>query len=330
MELPDVLDYHQSLSARLGAQLVYPRLVRAFDSLFEGTITVVEQSPSGRPPPTWMEVAAFAKANPELFPLVKDPDGTRCCRFTVGAFRCSINEHDWRLIISGAVDRFAPPQETPEDEAVELATVEILEDRLHSLIRDADAVAEKARKLRYKLGGRKAGIRSREQAAGHAGLSTAMHHHHPGYDLREDLINQFTTLPRRADFAAPASQSPGASDTHQFRGQIVNEIMSSQLETLSKGTFIIPECDLCRRRDRSCVKEATACQSCAEMHVKCTWNHLTSAEAASLLDNAKDKHIAIANGQPSHDSTSTQMTRRGTPVEPFTSPSNLGMRTSLD
>ncbi|KAJ9160888.1 hypothetical protein NKR19_g2872 [Coniochaeta hoffmannii] len=159
----NVLRHHESLAARLGAQMTSPRLVRALDSLFEGIVTAVDQFPNGGPAPTWTEVIAFAKANPGLFVLSSDGDGTRYCRFTIRHFQCTITENDWRLIMSGAVDRFAPIQGTREDEAAELATVEILEERLQRLILNVDTVAEKARQLKYKLGGRKAGIKSRQQ-----------------------------------------------------------------------------------------------------------------------------------------------------------------------
>lgn len=318
-EFQDVLGHHESLAARLGAQMTSPKLFKALDSLFEGTITAVDQFPNGRPQPSWMEVVAFAKANPDSFVLARDADGTRCCRFTIRHFLCSIGENDWRLVISGAVDRFGfvPTQGTPEDEAAELATVEILEERLQSLILNADKVAEKARQLKYRLGGRKAGIMSRQPDVQQSeGSATPVQSRHPGYNLKEDLLHQFATPARSVMSAVSASQSPRDSETYDdsLSPHLIYELMYSRVESLEKGGPVIPRCDLCRKRKKDCIKNATACEACTRKHAKCTWHNIAAHEAASLLQGVRDTRTT---GVARQELPSASTPGLGTPPAPL-------------
>jgi hypothetical protein len=278
-----------------------PKLVKALESLFEGTINVLVHGPAtARPPPSWMEVVAFAKSNPELFNLTVAPDGRRECRFTLNPFTCTIGENDWRLIISGAVDRFGlvPLHSAPQDEEAELATVEILEERLQSLILNADKVAEKARQLKYRLGGRKAGIKSRQPASQQPeGSQSTPQPRHLGYNLKEDLLNQFVTPARTT---VSGSRSPQLSGSrHDDFPQTVRTndyLMSSHVESVPKGGLMIPCCDLCRRGSRDCVKYATACEACTKKHRRCTWNDITALEAWDMMlgIGGRDKAVATS------------------------------------
>ncbi|KAH8907580.1 hypothetical protein BR93DRAFT_967471 [Coniochaeta sp. PMI_546] len=317
----NVLGHHESLAARLGAQLTSPKLVKALESLFEGAIATVDQFSNGRPQPSWMEVIAFAKANPDIFVLTRAADGTRCCRFTIRHFLCTIGENDWRLIVSGAVDRFGlvPIQGTPEDEAAELATVEILDERLQTLILNADKLAEKARQLKYRLGGRKAGIESRRPSTRHAeGSATITQALHPGYNLKEDLLCQLTTIPQSTLPTLSASQSPQVSENHDDSPSphFVHELMYSRVENLPKGGLVFPRCDLCRKRNKDCIKNATACEACTKKHAKCTWHNLTVDEASGLMDGVNDVRVTGAAGPVSQDSTSGSTHGRGTAATP--------------
>ncbi|KAB5559798.1 hypothetical protein GE09DRAFT_1030448 [Coniochaeta sp. 2T2.1] len=315
-----VLARHESLAARLGAQMTSPKLVKALDSLFEEGIVTVDQSPNHRPSPSWMEVVAFAKANPDMFVLTRAADGVRCCQFTLRDFQCTISENDWRLIISGAVDRFwlPPAQGAPEDEAAELATVEILEDRLQSLIMNADKVAEKARQLNYRLSGRKAGIKSRLLTPNQAeGAGTPTRPLHPGYDLKLDLLAQYTSPTKVTTSSTPATQSPQLGDVSAGppSPHFVHEVMYARVENLSKGDKIFPPCDLCRKRRKTkCVKDATAsasCEDCAKKHAKCTWHFVTEEEAASLAVSIQQGSVAGVGGQ---EAASGPASGQGTPL----------------
>ncbi|KAB5547011.1 hypothetical protein GE09DRAFT_1129503 [Coniochaeta sp. 2T2.1] len=312
-----VLARHESLAARLGAQMTSPKLVKALDSLFEEGIVTVDQSPNHRPPPSWMEVVAFAKANPDMFTLTRAADGVRCCQFTLRDFQCTIGENDWRLIISGAVDRFwlPPAHGAPEDEAAELATVEILEDRLQALIMNADKVAEKARQLNYRLSGRKAGIKSRIQTPNQTeGAGTPTRPLHPSYDLKEDLLNQYSSPTKNTTFGTSATQSPQLGDASDgpLSSHFVHEVMYARVESLPKGDKILPRCDLCRKRRKTkCVKDATAsCEDCAKKHAKCTWHNIAEEEAASLAVSVQQGSVA---GVGEQEAVSGPASGQGTP-----------------
>ncbi|OIW30642.1 hypothetical protein CONLIGDRAFT_630599 [Coniochaeta ligniaria NRRL 30616] len=238
------LGHQESLAARLGAQMASPKFVKALDSLFESTVTTEQSMANDKPPPTWMEVIAFSKAEPSMFKLDRAPDGIGRCRFSLGGSSCIISENDWRLIVSGAVDCFGviPDKGTPQDEAAELATLEIIDERLMILVSEADKLAERGRQVRYQLRKRKAGILSGQPGDNQPGESRTTDLQHPNYDLKDDLLTQFTR-PRRSTMAAvpapqplPAPQSlpaprlpqqsnaPQVSNTHQgllsphFRG----------------------------------------------------------------------------------------------------------------
>ncbi|KAK5656510.1 hypothetical protein OQA88_4487 [Cercophora sp. LCS_1] len=207
-----ILSRHESLAANLGAKLTAPRLLRAMEGLFEGGInatpTVSPQSPfrdrvaSSWQPPSWLEIVGFAKSNPADFTLTTAGDGRRVCRFVMTGSHVEITEDDWRLIMSGTLDRFplAPAQPLDEDETAELATLDILEQRIQVLIKQADEVARKARQLNYHLSGRKAGINSRRANVGFQPVNQAPPVRtgglHLGYDLHADLLQQFLTTPQ--------------------------------------------------------------------------------------------------------------------------------------
>jgi hypothetical protein len=213
-----VLSRHESLAANLGAKLTGPRLVKAMEGLFEGTITTTRRDPYNSDTVTWLDIVQFAKASPNEFTLVTNPDRGRCCSFYLKGNQVEITEDDWRLIMSGTLDRFnlAPPQPLEEDESSELATLEIMEQRLQVLIKKADEVARKARQLNYHLSGRKAAINSRRTARSptthHAGFQPVNHPQSvprsiSTYDLHADLLQQFTSQSQPGSARIPSQNS---------------------------------------------------------------------------------------------------------------------------
>ncbi|KAJ8125083.1 hypothetical protein O1611_g8557 [Lasiodiplodia mahajangana] len=193
---------HESLAFNLGAKLTGTRLLKAMEGAFEGSITTTPLQTQFTPDPvTWLDIVDFAKSHPQEFQLSSTPNGLRYCQFQLKGVQVEISEDDWRLIVSGALDRFrlVPPQPLEEDETAELATVEILEQRLQMLIKKADEVARRARQLNYHLSGRKASIHSRHPSqsgstSGFQPVNTIRQvGANPGYDLHADLLQQFTT-----------------------------------------------------------------------------------------------------------------------------------------
>lgn len=199
-----VLSRHESLAANLGAKLTGPKLVKAMEGLFEGPISV-QQREHNAGSVTWLDVVQFAKASPNEFNLTATDRG-RCCTFPLNGNQVEITEDDWRLIANGTLDRFnlSPTQPLDEDEHLEVATLEILEQRLQVLIKKADEVARKARQLNYHLSGRKAAINSRRTSTQspptrYTGFTPHNHQQQTqlsrsssAYDLKTDLLQQFT------------------------------------------------------------------------------------------------------------------------------------------
>lgn len=195
-----VLNRHESFAFNLGAKLTGSRLLKAMEGAFEGAITTTPpQNQFTADPVTWLDIVEFAKSHPQEFQLSSTQTNLRYCQFSLKGVQVEIGEDDWRLIVSGALDRFrlVPPQPLEEDETAELATVEIIEQRLQVLIKKADEVARKARQLNYHLIGRKASIHSRHpskssSASGFQPVNTIRQvGASPGYDLHADLLQQF-------------------------------------------------------------------------------------------------------------------------------------------
>ncbi|KAK7715386.1 hypothetical protein SLS64_004086 [Diaporthe eres] len=296
-----VLSRHESLAANLGAKLTGPRLVKAMEGLFEGSITATRRDPYNSDTVTWLDIVQFAKASPNEFTLTTNPDRGRYCSFFLKGNQVEITEDDWRLIMSGTLDRFnlAPLQPLEEDENSELATLEIMEQRLQVLIKKADEVARKARQLNYHLSGRKAAINSRRTVRSptthQAGFQPVNHpqavpRSNSTYDLHADLLQQFTSqsqpgsarIPAQNSISLPTTpviqqqrsataQSDDPSDTHR-------SLVTARIEKLAKGDTIHPPCDRCRRLRVQCIKHLTACQGCTKKHAKCGWKTISDDE----------------------------------------------------
>lgn len=213
-EYENVLDRHESLAASLGAKLTGPRLLRGIEKFFDGPIKTTPLQPFSNPI-SWLDVVSFARSNPKDFTLVQKADGTRCCQFVLKGSQVEIMEDDWRLVWSGALDRFPLDHPLEEDETAELATLDILEQRTSILYKKADEVAARARILNHRLGQRKQDIRRRRSTqdtppsryqptnSTGSGSSHRTANFSAGYDLHADLLQQF--------LAASASPPPSRS-----------------------------------------------------------------------------------------------------------------------
>ncbi|KAI0894428.1 hypothetical protein F4806DRAFT_122703 [Annulohypoxylon nitens] len=327
-EYEGVLNRHESLASNLGAKLTGSRLLKAMEGAFEGSITTTPPQTIFSPDPvTWLDIVEFAKAKPGEFVLTPSPNGTRCCQFPLKGVQVEIGEDDWRLIVSGALDRFrlVPPQPLEEDETAELATLEIVEQRLQVLIKKADEVARRARQLNYHLIGRKASIHTRRasQSAPGPGFQAVNQSMgsgaSPGYDLHADLLQQFqapsqssshrissaSSIPPTPNAIGTSTSTPRASMQQQAllgsnrpspgysAEPAVRDIeeenralVTAKIEKLARGDFINPPCDRCRRLKTQCIKHLTACQGCTKKHARCVWKGLTEEEVAWLKGEA--------------------------------------------
>ncbi|KAJ1324300.1 hypothetical protein MN608_10361 [Microdochium nivale] len=215
-EYEGVLSRHESLAVNLGAKLTGPRLLRAMEGLFEGPITTnPRQAMFGPDPITWLDIVEFSRSHPGDFNIAANSNGIRCCQFQLKGAQVEISEDDWRLIVAGAVDRFRLQQPAEEDEMAEVATLDILEQRLQVLIKKADEVARKARQLNYHLGGRKAAINARRtshSSSSASAFSTANQLRptaaSPSYDLHADLLTQFLNSSHQSRLSSTSSVPP--------------------------------------------------------------------------------------------------------------------------
>lgn len=227
-----VLDRHESLAANLGAKLTGPRILKGIERFFDGPIKTNSQQPFANPI-SWIDVVAFAKANPNDFVLASLPNGTRCCQFHCKGVQVEITEDDWRLISSGALDRFPLEHPFEEDEVAELATLDILEQRAAVLYKRADEVAARARILHHRLGQRRNDLGRRrghtDTGPRYAGPVAGARQPgpNPPYDLHADLLQQFLSTSsasqsRSNSATAPSPigilpASPSVNSTHQHR-----------------------------------------------------------------------------------------------------------------
>ncbi|PTB80090.1 hypothetical protein M440DRAFT_42338, partial [Trichoderma longibrachiatum ATCC 18648] len=224
-EYEAAMDRSESLAAKLGAKLTGPRFLRGLERFFEGPININSPNPRAQQV-TWLDVVTFAKASPNAFSLVSSPDGARCCQFMYEGLQVEIAEDDWRLISSGALDRFPLEHTFEEDEAAELATLEILQQRALLLHRRAAEVAQRAHSLHQRLELRRQDIARRQQI--HDGSSSSgsspsasvsfhatNHLQRPAsssqLDIHADLLQQFTMA------AMQNSPPPGPPPGYQPR-----------------------------------------------------------------------------------------------------------------
>ncbi|KAK6582800.1 hypothetical protein PZA11_005208 [Diplocarpon coronariae] len=317
-EYEGVLQRHESLAANLGAKLVGPLLLKSFEKLFDGPIKIVNTSFAlEQSPVSWLDVVTFARSKPLDFILSEPNPGCKACRFWIKGGQVEISEDDYRLIVSGAPERMIPTQPLPEDEAAELATLNILETRLAMLIKKADAVASKARQLNYHLKGRKTGVLSRKalEQPHNPDPETRTYPLQPycgvnarptgeNVKIQQHLLDQYRTLERRqatphsrsktarivatetaAPFLAYSGQEPDprrlslppTSSEDGSEGQY-RVLMASKIEKLSRGDPVYPPCDRCRRLKFDCTKHLTACQACTKKHAKCSWKDIREGE----------------------------------------------------
>lgn len=316
-----ILLRNESLAARFGVKgLTGPLLLKSFEKLFDGPITVLEAHYGHTSRAiTWLDIVEFARTNPRELIL----DANRSCKFWINQVHVQISEDDYRLILSKAPERMIPSSPIAEDEAYEQGTLDILEQRLTMLIKKADLVAGRARQLNYHLKGRKTAIvRARSSSSQSDGRDHQImaapfqpinqpDHNTNGHDLRDELLRQFSTddkhsaarlKPERSSSdhfqshrqgathspaAARRQSQPSTSSVDDGSGGLFRPLMTANIEKLARGENIWPPCDRCRRLTIGCTKHLTACSGCTKKHAKCTWKNVTGEEAAYLSHSSE-------------------------------------------
>ncbi|KAI5463992.1 hypothetical protein BGZ63DRAFT_421079 [Mariannaea sp. PMI_226] len=314
------MDRRESLASNLGAKLIGPRLLRSVETFFDGPINLLQFRPFAEDL-TWVDVVRYARSNPNDYTLVIKADGGRWCQFYVNRTPVEITEDDWRLAWSPALDRFPLDQLLQEDEAVELATLEILEQRTSMLYKKADEVAARARILNRKLYHRRQDIQRRGDSPPDTqsarSSATQVHDRTSNAqvsDVHEELLKQFMAASSRSTsgteqtlgstsppqlpphITVQAPPAPASARVHGRQGSALESVADSRTESyklliaqgidrLRKGDEIQPPCDRCRRLKFSCIKHLTACVGCTKKHAKCSWSAVTDDEIQKLKED---------------------------------------------
>jgi hypothetical protein len=98
----------------------------------------------------------------------------------------------------------------------------------------------------------------------------------------------------------PNVKSPSIPPTRPSPAQVTDEDgpfrseMLRRMERLPRGEPVLPPCDRCRRLERECLKNLTACMGCTKKHARCSWKKVTQEE----LDQDENRlRCEIASGE---------------------------------
>ena len=81
--------------------------------------------------------------------------------------------------------------------------------------------------------------------------------------------------PSKHNFSRPLP--PALESSQPFR-----PLCQAHMDSLPRGTRVIPPCDRCRRLRMDCVKNLTSCAGCTKKHARCHWRDVSRDELASL------------------------------------------------
>lgn len=121
-----------------------------------------------------------------------------------------------------------------------------------------------------------------------------------------------TAVALAAAAAAQAShytrdESPQSQPRHNFSkplppsqevSQPYRAICQSHMESLPRGSRIMPPCDRCRRLKMDCLKNLSSCGGCTKKHARCHWKEVSRQEVQGLegFEDAERLANEYANG----------------------------------
>ncbi|KAH0542721.1 hypothetical protein GP486_008618 [Trichoglossum hirsutum] len=100
----------------------------------------------------------------------------------------------------------------------------------------------------------------------------------PPYNHNETIRGAATT-PQTPNIKSPSipptrpSPAQATEEDGPFRAEMLR-----RMERLPRGEPVLPPCDRCRRLDRECLKNLTACMGCTKKHARCSWRKVTQEE----------------------------------------------------
>ncbi|KAI5357860.1 Putative zn(2)-C6 fungal-type DNA-binding domain-containing protein [Septoria linicola] len=120
--------------------------------------------------------------------------------------------------------------------------------------------------------------------------STSNYTHRPSLSTGNPYTGSHA--PSKHNFSRPLP--PALESSQPFR-----PLCQAHMDSLPRGTRVIPPCDRCRRLRMDCVKNLTSCAGCTRKHARCHWRDV-SREELGALDHMMDSAYPGTGGSPSH------------------------------
>ncbi|KAF2216447.1 hypothetical protein CERZMDRAFT_34037, partial [Cercospora zeae-maydis SCOH1-5] len=102
--------------------------------------------------------------------------------------------------------------------------------------------------------------------------------HRPSLSTGNPYSSSHTPL--KHNFSRPLP--PALESSQPFR-----PLCQAHMDSLPRGTRVMPPCDRCRRLRMDCVKNLTSCAGCTRKHARCHWRDV-SREELGALDHLMD------------------------------------------
>ncbi|KAI4748678.1 hypothetical protein E4T50_01040 [Aureobasidium sp. EXF-12298] len=140
------------------------------------------------------------------------------------------------------------------------------------------------------------------------------HHPRPALESTSTSVSPVPTTVAALAAAAAAQashytrdESPQSQPRHNFSkplppsqevSQPYRAICQSHMESLPRGSRIMPPCDRCRRLKMDCLKNLSSCGGCTKKHARCHWKEVSRQEVQGLegFEDAERMASEYANG----------------------------------
>ncbi|GIZ46747.1 hypothetical protein CKM354_000986000 [Cercospora kikuchii] len=120
--------------------------------------------------------------------------------------------------------------------------------------------------------------------------SSTTYTHRPSLSTGNPYSSSHTPL--KHNFSRPLP--PALESSQPFR-----PLCQAHMDSLPRGTRVMPPCDRCRRLRMDCVKNLTSCAGCTRKHARCHWRDV-SREELGALDHLMDSSYPGFAGSPTN------------------------------
>jgi len=104
--------------------------------------------------------------------------------------------------------------------------------------------------------------------------------------------NLSNTDPPKHNFSRPLPPSQESSQPYRA-------ICQAHMESLPRGSRVLPPCDRCRRLRMDCLKNLSSCGGCTKKHARCHWKDVRREEV-QCLDAFEEPDAAERQPEPHH------------------------------